>query len=107
MKFWILWFDAVTKMIFGQFVKKKSDLVEVEVNFIEKLCSQYVVKVKGIQCDNARESLKLKEKLEELQYGIVFEMTAAGTPQHNSVVENAFATLYGRIRDMLNSAKLN
>ena len=33
-------------------------------------------------------------------------MMAAGTPQHNGVVERAFSMLYGRIRATLNSAKL-
>ena len=37
----------------------------------------------------------------------MLEITAAGTPQHNGVVERAFATLYGKIRAMLNSAKLS
>ena len=36
-KFWILWCDAATKMLFGQFVKKKLDLVQVTVKLIEKL----------------------------------------------------------------------
>ena len=54
--------------------------------------------MKAIHCDNAGENVKLKEKLDKMQYGIDFEMTAAGTPQHNGVVERAFATLYGRIQ---------
>ena len=51
--------------------------------------------------------MKLKEKIEELQYRIMYKITTAGTPQYNGVVERAFATLYGRIRAMLNSAKLS
>ena len=60
----------------------------------------------AILCDNAGKNVKLKEKINKLQYGIDFEMMAAGTPQHNGVVERAFATLHGRIRATLNMAKL-
>ena len=35
---------------------------------------------------------------------MIFEYTAAGTPQHNGIVERLFATLYGRVRAMLNGA---
>jgi hypothetical protein len=36
---------------------------------------------------------------------INFKFTAPGTPQHNSVVERAFATLFGRVKAMMNEAK--
>ena len=51
--------------------------------------------------------MKLKEKLHELQYGVKFKITAAGTPQHNGVMERAYVTMYGRVRAMLNGAKLS
>ena len=65
-KYWIVWCDAATKMCFGQFLKEKSDLVDVGIFFVENLRSQYGVKAKTIQCDNAGENIKLKEKLDEL-----------------------------------------
>ena len=37
--------------------------------------------------------------------GIDFEFTAPGTPQLNGVVEREFATLFGRVREMMNEAK--
>ena len=40
----------------------------------------------------------------EQRMGIKFEYTAVGTPQHNGRVERKFATLYGRIRSMMNNA---
>ena len=43
-------------------MKEKYDLVQ----------SGYEVKVKTIRCDNTGENIKLKEKLDELQYGIYF-----------------------------------
>jgi hypothetical protein len=37
---------------------------------------------------------------------VSFEFTAPNTPQQNGKVERKFATLYGKVRSMLNSAKL-
>ena len=37
---------------------------------------------------------------------ISFEFTPHDTPQYNGVVERAFATLYGHVRSMNNSAAL-
>jgi Holliday junction resolvase RusA-like endonuclease len=39
-------------------------------------------------------------------YNIKIEFTAPGTPQQNGKVVRAFATLYGKTRYMLNSARL-
>jgi transposase InsO family protein len=35
------------------------------------------------------------------------EFTAPDSPQQNGKVERMFATLYGRVRDMLNEAHFN
>ena len=59
-----------------------------------------------ILCDNAGENKKLEENVIEKNMKIIFEYTAAGTPQQNRVAERAFATLYGRVRAMLNRAGL-
>jgi transposase InsO family protein len=37
---------------------------------------------------------------------IKFEFTAPGTPEQNGKIERTFATLYGKTRSLLNSAKL-
>ena len=57
-----------------------------------------------IQCNNARENIKHKEKLEELSFRLTFEYPVAGIPQHNGVVERLFAALYGGVRAMLKGA---
>ena len=42
----------------------------------------------------------------ELGMDARFEFSAPGTPQEKGVVERAFATLYGRVRTMLNYANI-
>ena len=36
--------------------------------------------------------------------GILFEYTAPGTPQQNSIVERAFPAMFGKVRAMMNEA---
>ncbi len=63
---------------------------------------------KFIRCDNAGEENLQTEKLcTQKGLGIDFEFTAPNTPQQNGRVEQRFATLYGRVRSMLNAAQLN
>ena len=63
------------------------------------------IKVKKFRCDNAGENEKFKEKLIELGKYIKVEFLALGTPQQNGIVEGAFATMYGRVRAMMNYAE--
>ena len=58
--------------------------------------------MKKIRYDNADENEKLEENVIDKNMKITFEYKEAGTPQQNGVAERAFATLYGRIRAMLN-----
>jgi len=36
--------------------------------------------------------------------GILFEYTAPGTPQQNSIMERAFPAIFGKVRVMMNAA---
>ncbi len=62
--------------------------------------------VKYIRCDNAGENVALEMACKQEGLGIKFEYTAPGTPQQNGRVERKFATMYGKVRAMLNDAKL-
>ena len=62
--------------------------------------------VKYIRCDNAGEINEFQEICMKRGLGITFEFTPAGNPQFNGRIERKFATLYGRVRSMLNKAQL-
>ena len=96
--------DDATGFKFSFFLKQKSETAGKVTELIKHL-KEY--KVKFIRCDNAGENLKLEEACKKEGFGIKFEYTAPGTPQQNGKVERAFATLYGRVRSMLNAARLN
>ena len=75
------------------------------MKLFKKLCEQGFP-VQCVRMDNAGENKKLQELCESTEghTKIKFEYTSPRTPQQNGVVEQAFATLYGRVRAMMNAA---
>jgi hypothetical protein len=62
--------------------------------------------VRKIRCDNVGENNALEKMCEKEEFGIQFEYTSPGSSQYNGKVERKFATLYARVRTMMNAAKL-
>jgi hypothetical protein len=97
-------------MCWSIFVKAELELAHKVVMLIKQLRSaqRYKIKhiVKVICCDDAGENKVLKQLCVQEQLGIPFEYTGPGTPQYNVVAERKFATLFGRVRTMLNAAKV-
>ena len=62
------------------------------------------IDIKYIRLDNSGENKGLKDECEKQNHGIIFEFTAPGTPQQNSVVERKIPTLMGRSRAMMLTA---
>ena len=85
------------------FIKRKSELYD-NIRIALKEIGRKNNKMKAIRYDNAGENRKLKEILDLEGFNIKFEFTAPYTPQQNGVVEIEFATLYERVRAMLNGA---
>jgi hypothetical protein len=86
------------------FLKTKDQQAEVLADFVRDLQARFGVKIKRWRGDNSGENMKTKELFEENKFGIKFEFTARETPQQNGKVERAFATLFGRVRALLNQA---
>jgi hypothetical protein len=105
-KYWLLILDDFTGVSWSYFLKKKSDLSERVMELLKDLKSKHNIKVKFVRCDNAGENKKLEELCLKEGLGIQFEFTTPDTPEYNGKVERKFATLYGRVRAMLNSARL-
>ena len=69
--------------------------------WIKGLKTKYGIDVKNIRLDNSGENRSLQKECEKQNLGIIFEITAPGTPQQNSVVEWKKPTLMGRSRAMM------
>jgi hypothetical protein len=75
--------------------------------FLKKLNMLPHIQVKYIRCDNAGENKSFDKENILANLNLTFEYTSPGSPQYNGKVERKFATLYGRVRSMLNAANLS
>jgi hypothetical protein len=105
-KLWLLVVDDCTDVAWSAFLRKKSDQVDRIVELIKDLAKKHKTMVKYIRWDNAGENGSLEKECAKQGLGIQFEYTGQGTPQFNGRVERKFATLYSKVRAMLNGAKL-
>ena len=105
-KFWLLVVDEATDMCWSRFLKLKSDLPDEMMKIVKSINNMEGKKVKYLRCDNAGENVSFQERCKKEGLDVEFEFTAPDTPQQNGKVERKFATLYGKVRSMLNRARL-
>ena len=99
--------DDFSNCSFSFFLKQKSDLPDTVLLFIADIKKKLGYTVKFIRCDNAGENRVLEQRCKQEGLGIGFKFTAPNTPQQNGRIERRFATLYGRIRAMLDRMGLD
>ena len=102
-KYWFLFVDEATGHKMSYFGPTKSSLVRAGEKYVRWLRREGI-EVKAFRCDNAGENKKFEKWLSKNNFKASMEYTGAATPQHNGVVERAFATLTGRVRAMMKSA---
>ena len=71
---------------------------------MKELKAKYGIDIKYVRLDNSGENRSLQHECAKQNLGIIFEVTAPGTPQQNSVVERKMPTLMGRSRAMMITA---
>jgi Reverse transcriptase (RNA-dependent DNA polymerase) len=104
-KFWLLVMDEHTRYCWSFFLKHKSDLCATMMRWLHMVRKYNDLTVTCFRCDNAGENLAFKnEIIHNSKYRIKFELTAPNTPQQNGKVERKFATLYGKVRSLLDAA---
>ena len=89
------------------FMSKKSDQIKMIPMWIKGLSRKYGIEIKRIRLDNSGENRSLQKEYDKQNLGVIFEFTAPGTPQQNSVVERKIPTLVGRAWAMLIQAGIN
>ena len=75
--------------------------------WIKGLSKKYGIEIKRIRLDNSGENKSLQKECNKENLGVIFEFTAPGTPQQNSVAERRIPTLMGRGRAMLIQAGID
>ena len=98
---WLIAVDEFSDCSHSFFLRRKSDQIVMIPIWIKGLKAKYGVDVKYIRLDNSGENRSLQKECEKQNLGIIFEFTAPGTPQQNSVVERKTPTLMGRSRAMM------
>ena len=101
---WLIVVDEFSDCNHRFFLKRKSDQIETIPIWIKELKEKYGIDIKYIRLDKSGENRSLQKECDKQNLGIIFEFTAPGTPQENSVVERKIPTLMGRSRAMMLTA---
>jgi hypothetical protein len=106
-RYWLLIMDEYTNSLWSYFMKTKDEQVSVNIKHIKMLHNEPKVEVKYIRCDNSEENHDIQNYLRERspRMRCKFEFTAQDSPQQKGKFERKFASLYGRVRAILNSAE--
>ena len=89
------------------FLNKKRDQIKMMLMWIRGLSKKYKIEIKRIRLDTSGENRSLQKECDKANLQIIFEFTAPGTPQQNSVAERRIPTLMGRARAMLIKAGID
>ena len=101
---WLIVVDEFSDCNHSFFLKRKSDQIELLPIWMQELKAKYGIDIKYVRLDNSGKNRNLQRECAKQNLGIIFEFTAPGTSQQNSVVERKIRTLMGRSRAMMITA---
>ena len=104
---WLIVVDEFSDRTHRFFLSRKSDQIKLIPMWIKGLSKKYGIEIKRIRLDNSGENKSLQKECSKENLGVIFEFTAPGTPQQNSVAERRIPTLMGRSRAMLIQAGID
>ena len=103
---WLIVVDEFSDCVHSFFLNKKSDQIKILPMWIKGIAKKHRIEIKKIRLDNSEENKSLQKECDKQNLGIIFEFTAPGTPQQNSIAERRIPALIGRARAMLIQAGL-
>ena len=86
---------------------RQTDQIKLIPMWIKGVSKKHGIEIKKIRLDNSGENKSLQKECDKQNLGVIFEFTAPGTPQQNSVVERRIPALMGRARAMLIQAGID
>ena len=101
---WLIVADEFSDCSHSFILKRKSDQIDMIPIWFKELKAKYGIDIKYVRLDNSGENKSLQKECDKKNLGIIFEFTAPGTPQQNSVVERKIPTLMGRSQAMMLTA---
>ena len=105
-KHWLIVVDEFSDYAHSFFLNKKSDQIKILPMWIRGMEKKHRIEIKRIRLDNIGENRSLQKECDKHNLGIIFEFTAPGTPQQNSIAERRIPALMCRARAMLIQAGL-
>ena len=103
---WLIVVDEFSDYVHSFFLNKKSDQIKILPMWIRGMAKKHRIEIKRIRLYDSGENKSLQKECDKQNLGIIFEFTAPGTPQQNSIAERRIPTLMGRARAMLIQAGL-
>ena len=104
---WLIVVDEFSDCSHSFFLSRKSDQIKLIPMWIKGLSKKYGIEIKRIRLDNSGENKSLQKECNKENLGVIFEFTAPGMPQQNSVAERRIPTLMGRASTMLIQAGID
>ena len=95
---WLIVVDELSDCTHIFFLNKMSNQIKIITMWIRGLSKKYQIEIKRNRVDNSGENRSLQKVCDKLYLGIIFEFTAPGTPQQNSLAERRIRTFMGRAR---------
>jgi hypothetical protein len=103
----VLNFGQLYRLLWSYFLSAKNELCDTVLSWLATVKKILNLDIKTINCDNAGENKRLLAEVEKsATLKVKFEITAPNTPQQNGKIERQFATMWDKVRAMLNAAKL-
>ena len=103
---WLIVVDEFSDCVHSFFLNKSSDQIKIFPMWIRGMAKKHRIEIKRIRLDYSGENKSLQKECDKQNLGIIFEFTAPGTPQQNSIAERRIPTLMRRARAMLIQAGL-
>ena len=92
---WLIVVDEFSDCTHSFFLTRKRDQIKLIPMWIKGLSKKHGIEIKRIRLDNSGENKSLRKECNKENLGVIFEFTAPGTPQPNSVAERRIPTLMG------------
>ena len=102
---WLIAVDEFSDCSHSFFLSKKSDEIKMIPMWIKGLSRKYGIEIKRIRLDNSGENRSLQKECDKQNLGVIFEFTAPGTPQQNSVVEEKYQHYWEEQKGYVNSRR--
>ena len=92
---WLIVVDEFSDCVHSFFLNKKSDQNKIMPMWIKGRAKKYKIEINRMRLDNSGKNRSLQKECDKQNIGIIFEFTAPGTPQQNSIEERRIPTLMG------------